>query len=264
LKTAYSYARSKNTIDPGSIALRILDGQLDLLRSQQPGDRLLEPVPGPPRFPHRQLPLRVPEVRRHDALLLLQSYTNGVGSYLFAGDLNGDLGTNNDLLYIPRNTLGDELRGPSLPRPPFGRSLPAEQSGRLGRLHQPGPYLSQHRGEYAGRNGARLPMVSRLDFSLAQDLFKNIGSGRHSLTLRADFLNFSNLLNHDWGVGQRFLGQTTPGRNQPLTNTAVDANGAARYRLRVVNGELLNQTFETTAGLADVYQIQFSLRYSFN
>jgi len=107
-------------------------------------------------------------------------------------------------------------------------------------------------------------MVYRLDFSVAQDLFKNIGSGRHSLTFRADFLNFSNLLNHDWGVGQRFVGQTAAGRNQPLTNASVDANGAARYRLRVVNGELLNKTFETTAGLADVYQIQFSLRYSFN
>jgi hypothetical protein len=192
-----------------------------------------------------------------------QSYTNGVGSYLFAGDLNGDLGTNNDLLYIPRNT--SEMNFETIPAAGTVRSFtPAEQAAAWDAYINQDPYLSQHRGEYAGRNAARLPMVSRLDFSLAQDLFKNIGSGRHSLTLRADFLNFSNLLNHDWGVGQRFFGQTTAGRNQPLTNTGVDANGAARYRLRVVNGELLNKTFESTAGLADVYQIQFSLRYSFN
>ena len=52
--------------------------------------------------------------------------------------------------------------------------------------------------------------------------------------------------------------------SQPLTNAAVDAQGRATYRLRVVNGQLLSKSFETTAGLADVYQIQFSLKYSFN
>ena len=64
-------------------------------------------------------------------------------------------------------------------------------------------------------------MVWRLDFSVAQDLFKNLGASRHSLTLRADFLNFANLLNHDWGVGQRLVNA------QPLTNPGVDAQGAA-------------------------------------
>ena len=47
--------------------------------------------------------------------------------------------------------------------------------GGLGRLHQQDSYLSTHRGEYAERNGVLLPMVWRLDFSVAQDLFKNIG-----------------------------------------------------------------------------------------
>ena len=74
-------------------------------------------------------------------------------------------------------------------------------------------------------------MVCRLDFSVAQDLFKNLGGGRHSLQFRADFLNFCNLLNHDWGVGQRLVERGS----QPLTNPAVDAQGRRRYRLRVVN-----------------------------
>ena len=78
-------------------------------------------------------------------------------------------------------------------------------------------------------------MVCRLDFSVAQDLFKNVGGGRHSLQFRADFLNFCNLLNHDWGVGQRLVENSG---HQPLTNAAADAQGRARYRLRVVNNEL--------------------------
>ncbi len=109
-------------------------------------------------------------------------------------------------------------------------------------------------------------MVFRLDFSVAQDLFKNVGKNRHSLQVRADFLNFSNLLNHDWGVGQRLVGMNTsaPYITQPLTNVGVDAQGQATYRLRVVNNQLLSKSLETTAFLSDVYQIQFSFRYSFN
>ena len=49
------------------------------------------------------------------------------------------------------------------------------------------------------------PGLFRLDFGVAQDLFKNLGGARHSLQFRADFLNFSNLVNHDWGVGQRLV-----------------------------------------------------------
>ena len=86
----------------------------------------------------------------------------------------------------------------------------------------------------------------------------------HSLTLRADFLNFSNLLNHNWGVGQRFFGQTTPGRNQPLTNTAVDAQGAATLQAPRRQRRAAQQDVRVDRRPADVYQIQFSLRYSFN
>jgi hypothetical protein len=78
------------------------------------------------------------------------------------------------------------------------------------------------------------------------------------LTLRADFLNFSNLLNSDWGVGQRLV------NTQPLTNPGADAQGRVAYRLRVINNELMSKSLETTSTLNDVYRIQFSLKYSFN
>jgi hypothetical protein len=108
------------------------------------------------------------------------------------------------------------------------------------------------------RNAYFLPMVFRLDFSVALDFFKDLGGRRHSLSFRADFLNFSNLLNHNWGIGQRLVNA------QPLTNPGVDAHGQATYRMRVVNGALMSSSLQPTAGLADVYQIQFSLKYSFN
>ena len=261
LKTAYSYGESKNTIDPGSIASGSWTANAISSDGNNPAVAYSNQFPGHRVFLTGSYRFEYLKFGATTLSFFWQGYTNGVASYTYPADLNNDLGTNNDLIYIPRNQ--SEMNFEAFTA--GGRTFTsAEQAVAWDAYINQDPYLSQHRGEYAGRNAARLPMVYRLDFSVAQDLFKNIGSGRHSLQFRADFLNFSNLINHDWGVGQRFVGTTTAGLNQPLTNAAVDANGAARYRLRVVNGELLNKTFETTAGLADVYQIQFSLRYSFN
>jgi Carboxypeptidase regulatory-like domain len=261
LKSAYSYGESKNTVDPGSIAIGSWTGNHISSDPNNPAVAYSNQFPGHRVFLTGSYRLEYLKFGATTFSFFWQGYTNGVASYTYPNDLNSDLGFNNDLLYIPRNQ--SEMNFETFAA--GGRTFTStEQAAAWDAYINQDPYLSQHRGEYAVRNAARLPMVYRLDFSVAQDLFKNIGSGRHSLTLRADFLNFSNLISHDWGVGQRFVGTTAAGLNQPLTNAAVDANGAARYRLRVVNGELLSKTFESTAGLADVYQIQFSLRYSFN
>jgi hypothetical protein len=255
LRAAYSYGQSKNTVDPGSIAFGSWTGNAiagdpnnpEVAYSNQfPGHRVF--LAGSYRF----------EYRNFGATTLSfywQGYTNGVASYTYSGDLNGDLGTGNDLLYIPR----DQSEMNFQPFTSGGHLYTADEQAQAwdAFIKQDG-YLSQHRGEYAVRNAVRLPMVFRLDFSVAQDLFKDLGGKRHSLQFRADFLNFANLLNHDWGVGQRLV------NSQPLTNPGVDAAGRATYRMRVVNGALMDHSLEPTAGLSDVYQIQFSLRYTFN
>ena len=123
-------------------------------------------------------------------------------------------------------------------------------------------YLSSHRGEYAGRGEVWLPSVTRADLQLTQELFTNVMGKRNALTLRADIVNFGNLLNSEWGIGQRMVS------NQPLTNPGVDATGAMNYRLRVIgsgaNAKLIDTTFEPTSGRADVYEVQFRLIYTFN
>ena len=195
-----------------------------------------------------------------------QGYRNGYASYAYSGDLNNDLGTGNDLLYVPRNQSEMNFQTFTSGGKTF---TAADQAAAWDAYISQDPYLSKHRGQYAQRNAVALPMVYRLDLSVNQDLFKNLGGAKHTLSFRADFLNFSNLLNHDWGVGQRLVGGSTT-LSQPLTNATVDAQGRAAYRLRVVSGQLLNHSFETTAngpspsGTADVYQIQFSLKYTFN
>jgi hypothetical protein len=255
LRGAYSYGESKNTVDPGSIALgswtdnRISNDPNNPAVSNSsafPGHRVF--LAGSYRFDYLKFGATT-------FSFFWQGYTNGVGSYSYAGDLNGDLGTNNDLIYVPRDQ--SEMNFQTFAS--GGRTYTAaEQAAAWDAYINQDGYLSQNRGGYAERNAVRYPMVFRLDFNVAQDLFKNLGGAKHSLQFRADFLNFSNLLNHDWGVAQRLVNA------QPLTNAGVDAQGRATYRMRVVSNELMSKTWETTAGLADVYQIQFSLRYTFN
>ena len=103
-----------------------------------------------------------------------------------------------------------------------------------------------------------LPLLHKLDLSLTQDVFKNIKGKRNAGQFRIDIQNAGNLLNANWGVGQRVI------RNNILTTPVADANGALSYRMQVLNGALVSRTFESTSLLLDVYQFQLSFRYSFN
>src|SRR4029077_19010227 len=109
----------------------------------------------------------------------------------------------------------------------------ADQTAAFEQLIQSDSYLSSHRGQYAERNAVFLPMVHRTDLSVNQDLFAKLGGHRHSGSIRLDITNFANLLNHDWGVGQRVV------NTQILTNSSADASGRLTYNLQNVNGNLI-------------------------
>ncbi len=182
--------------------------------------------------------------------------TIGNASYVFGGDMNGDGATNSDLIYIHRDM--SEMNFSQFTHTNGRVFTAAEQAAAWETYIQQDDYLRKHRGEYAERGAVFLPFVRRLDLSITQDLFTDIRGRRNGLQLRADFLNFGNLLNSKWGVSQRLI------RNQILTNPGADAQGRATYRLAVVNNELLTQSLETTTFLTDVYSFMISVRYRFN
>ena len=140
----------------------------------------------------------------------------------------------------------------------------AEQAAAWEAYIQQDKYLSANRGKYAERGAVIMPMVYRADFSFAQQLFTNIKGKRNSLEFRVDILNVGNLLNQDWGIGQTF------NSTQPLVVPSaaqggpIGANGRPQYRLRNFGTELISETFRPTAGVADVWRMQFGLRYIFN
>ena len=183
-------------------------------------------------------------------------------SYVFAGDMNGDSISGNDLIYIPRDASEMNFVPLTVGTRVFS---PEEQAAAFDQYIRQDSYLSKHRGEYAARNGAVLPIVNRVDLSILQDVFHNVGGQRNAFQLRFDFYNFGNLLNHGWGVGQRPIAPiNTNAQVSLLSFVGVDTLGRPTYRMATANNELVTKSFQTSATTGDVYQFMISLRYSFN
>ncbi len=255
LKTAYSYGEARNTVDPGSIAAGSWNGNQMSGDPNNPGVSYSTASPGHRFFLTGSYRFEFLKFGGTSVSFFTEGYTNGNASYTFSGDLNGDGSTSNDLIYIHRDQSEMNFASFSSGGVTY---TPAQQAAAWDAYIAQDPYLSQHRGEYAERGGFFLPMVWRTDVSLTQELFKDIAGKRHELDFRLDVFNFGNLLNSDWGVGQRLVNA------QPLTNPAVDSQGRATYRLRVVNNQLMSKSLEQTANIGDVYRLQFQFRYRFN
>ncbi len=180
-------------------------------------------------------------------------------SYVFSGDANGDVASNNDLIYIPRDVSEMNFKTLTLPASQGGATFtPAQQAAAFEQYIQNDEYLRSRRGQYAERGGFYNPLVNRVDLSLMQDLFHKIGGARHSGQIRLDITNFGNLLNHNWGVSQRLINP------QILTSPTVDTQGRLTYNLQTLSGALLTTPWQTNAGISDVYVMMLSFRYTFN
>jgi outer membrane receptor protein involved in Fe transport len=264
LKGAYSYNTAKNTVDAGSIAFGSWAGNPHSGDPNNPGVAYSTPFGA--SLGHRTFVLA--SFNREyfsfgstSVSVFWEARNNGNTQYVFAGDMNGDGGSGSDLIYIPRDMSEMNFSTFTCPVPTCSQAttFTADQQARAFETYiQQDEYLRQHRGEYAKRGAVFLPIVQRADLSVTQDIFASLNGRRHAFQIRADILNFGNLLNSDWGVGQRLI------RNQILTNGGADAQGRATYRLAVVNNELLTRSLETTTFLSDVYSFMISLRYTFN
>ena len=261
LKAGYAYGLARSVVDPGSIAAGTWQGNQIALDPNNPNVAYAATSPGHRIFGATSLRKNIFRFGATTAGVYWESRTGGNGSYVFAADANGDGGNANDLIYIPKDKSEMNFQTFTCPTPTCSTAITfsaAQQADAWEAYIQGDKYLREHRGQYAERGAVFLPFVHRADLSFSQDIERSWLGNRNSLQLRLDFLNFTNMLNHNWGVGQR-----TPSLS-PLTNPAADANGALGYRLRVINNQLVTKTLEQTAGLADVYRVQVTVRYLFN
>lgn len=264
-KAAYTYGEAKNTVDPGSIAFGSWNGNQHPGDPNNPGLGFAQTSPGHRVFATVSYSFgNVSQDERHfggtTVSLFVEGRTNGNASYTFSGDLNGDGGTGNDLIYIPRDVSEMNFQQYTAGTRTF---TPAEQAAAWDAFIERDEYLRANRGRYAERGGVFLPMTYRADFSLSQDVSAKMFGQGNTLQFRLDILNVGNLLNKNWGVGRRLV--TTQPLLVPTAAQGGPANAqGAQYRLRNIGGQLITEPLETTAGTTDVYRIQFSIRYSFN
>ncbi|HVZ24357.1 MAG TPA: carboxypeptidase regulatory-like domain-containing protein [Vicinamibacterales bacterium] len=259
VKASYDYGRSKNTIDPGSIAAT------SWTTNPIASDPNTPPLAYSGNSPGHRFFLTATWSKQYFGFgstmvsAFFDAHTNGNNSYIFSGDANGDGATSNDAIYIPRDT--SEMNFKTL-KTGGATFTPDQQAAAFEAYIEQDPYLSAHRGQYAERGAVFYPIVKRLDLSLSQGLFGKAAGGRHYGEVRLDITNFGNLLNHDWGVGQSLI------QNRLLTSPSVDAQGRLTYSfatLTTASGPaLLSKSFQTSAGISDVYVMMVSFRYNFN
>jgi hypothetical protein len=259
-KIGYNYGVSKNTVDPGSIAYG------SWTANQVPGNPNNAPIGFSPTSPGNRifgsLSYRA-EYFNFGATtftVFWDAYTWGNGSYTFSGDMNGDGISGNDLIYVPRNTSEMNF----VPFASGGVTYsPAMQAAAWDAYIQQDEYLNSHRGQYAERGGAFIPMVSRADVSIVQSVFADIFETKQTLEIRLDILNFGNLLKNSWGQAKHFVSLSPLIVATNAQGGPVSSSGQPQYTMRVVNGALMDHTFEKNAALSDVYSLQLSLKYFF-
>jgi hypothetical protein len=171
-------------------------------------------------------------------------------SFTYAGDVNGDGVSGNDLIYIPKDR-NDIVFDPAF-------APVDEQWEAFDAFIKQDDYLNEHRGEISERNGGINPWFSNIDLRILQDFSLNLGGNKHTFQINFDILNLANFLNSDWGVRKIvntaartplvFTGQFDPATGKPI----VQYPGVAK------------ETFIDDPSLLSRWRMQIGLRYFFN
>lgn len=268
---AYTHSEAKDLLSPGSTAsgswngVRSINGNNDQQLSLSNNNT-----------PHRMVGILGYKIQYGGKFGAATSINLGyIGeqsssfSYTYGGDLNGDRGNQNDLLFVPNKA--SDLRFVPITQTLGGSSIVlytvAEQEEAFEKYVNQNNYLSSKRGQYVDRNENLLPMLHRVDLSVTQDFFITIGGKKNSFQFRADILNFTNLVDRTWGVSQR----TTVSNGALLvvaqapssTNNFIPGYQMAFQTDNQGRRFLAKDTYQKNASVADVWQAQFTLRYTF-
>jgi len=182
------------------------------------------------------------------------------------GDLNGDLVSGNDPLYIPRNaTDTTEIRIGTGTGAGFVQNVAAAQA--FNRFIDEQPCLNRNRGRIMERNSCRSPAQTRMDVSIRQSLPQIRGQ---RLSLQLDFFNFLNLLNRKWGQIKLPTLSATNNNQSALVVTGRNPGPLDQsiptftFDQRLYDaGTLAPKPFESRLLGTSNYQIQLTMRYAF-
>ncbi len=122
-------------------------------------------------------------------------------SYVYTGSMITDNINNKserfDLIYIPTVAQLNEM---TFVRNPDAPTISVQQQKDfLNDYIQKDKYLRKHRGEFAERNGARLPFTHIVDLRVQQDFKIKINKKETGFSIMYDVFNFTNMINKNWG-----------------------------------------------------------------
>ena len=179
-------------------------------------------------------------------------------TYTISGDMNGDRVNGNELIFVPSQWQDIKFVPLTVGTRVYSE---AEQQAAFWNYVNQDDYLKTRNGGYAERNASVIPMLHRFDLSVVQDIYLNVKGKRNTLQIRADILNFGNLLNDEWGVSQRatipsILAFQSVVNNEPTYKLATQkfADGTTG---------LVKDTYSRNASVFDVWTAQLGIRYIF-
>lgn len=242
---SYSYLQSKNRTDnPGEIAADIYQRNAIVGNPNQPGmgysntgyrHRIISNITYTKKWnnkftSHLGLFTEIAEGRRY--------------SYVYAGDMNRDGISGNDLIYIPNNE--NEIT--------FANGdLSGDQWEALDNYIEKDPYLSKNRGNYAERNGAILPWFTHIDARFMQDYNFHLYNKKHTIQFSFDILNLPNLIHPGLGIEKTYR------TANPIT--FVDYQGQTPT---FEFDEDLVKSFKNDVEIYSRWRMQFGIRFIFN
>jgi len=254
-KVGYSYGQNWNLMDVGTVAYSTWSYNPHSSDPNNPQLGLSTYSPGHRYFVALFFKVNSFSFGSTMLSLFLDSYSGGRQSYFFAGDVNGDGANSNDLIYVPKDRT--EMNFQEYTSGGKFYTVLQQEVAWDNYINQDN-FLSGRRGKYAQRNGVSLPMITRFDLSISQQVTGSLFGRENRFTVRLDILNLTNLLNRNWGVAKTLM------TSQPLVFSGVVTNGAEvkpAYTLRAINNELIKNSFTTTATINDVFRMQISLRW---
>jgi hypothetical protein len=185
--------------------------------------------------------------------LISNSRSGSPFTFVYAGDVNRDGSSRNDLIYVPQQQSEISLV-PILDENNNVVVSADQQWAQLNDYLEKNPYLDGKRGTYAERNGARTPWNHSIDVNIAYE--KYLGKKKHKLTISLDVFNIANLFSKNWGK-QHFVPNVENSSFSLLEFKGI-VNQQPTYQFKNPSG-----TPWQIDPLASRWQAQLGLKYAF-
>ena len=189
-------------------------------------------------------------------------------SYVYENSMindNGRQGENFNLIYIPTASDLASMNFDPITNtitPGLGYS-PQQQKDFLNSFIESDKYLKKHRGEFAKRNGVRLPFTHVVDLRLQQDFHIKIKGKNLGVAVIYDVFNLTNMLNKNWGRTYFLLNDSYP----LITFTGFASTTPdiiPKYQSKPFTGKPYSLQTSTIPGNSARWISQLGIRINFN